>query len=210
MNITLIGHGNVGSALARRWAEAGHAITIGARDLQQEKLLRLLASHANIHAANLNESLRAAEVIVVAVPAPAVPALARELGDLSGHIVIDTTNSVFPKPEPFATGFEALQQLTGAAVAKCFNATGAENMAAPRYAIETPSPHEVPIDMFAAGSDARAKAVAMQLATDAGFVCYDFGGDDAVPLLEEVCRIWIHLAMKQGLGRGIALKLLRR
>lgn len=210
MNITLFGYGNVGGALARRWAEAGHKVTIGARDLQQEKLTQLLETHANIYAASLKESFLDAEAIVVAIPVTAVPDLARELGDLSGRVVIDTTNAVFRKPEPYATGFEALQQLTGAAVAKCFNSTGAENMADPRYLIETPAPHEVLLDMFAAGSDERAKAIAMQLATDAGFVCYDFGGDDAVPALEELCRIWIQLAMRQGLGRNIALKLLRR
>ena len=44
-------------------------------------------------------------------------------------IIIDATKSVFGKPEPFTTAFEAFQTKTKAKMAKCFNTTGFENMA---------------------------------------------------------------------------------
>ena len=44
MKITIIGHGNVGSALADRWAAKGHEIVIGARNPQDSKLEPLLAA----------------------------------------------------------------------------------------------------------------------------------------------------------------------
>ncbi len=83
---------------------------------------------------------------------------------------------------------------------KCFNSTGAENMAQPEG-----------LDMFVAGSSVRGKAAATQLALDMGFsACYDFGGDDKVALLESFALCWINLALMQGYGRNIAFKLVKR
>ena len=195
--------------LARRWVAAGHEVIIGARDLKEEKLQALLSYSDSISACSIPDSIDGTDVIVVAIPAHHTTKLCLELGDLRGRPLIDTTNSVFRKPDSFANGFEALQKLTGADVIKCFNSTGAENMAYPYYQMEGSS-DEVQADMFVAGNSARAKKIAIELAEDAGFVCYDFGGNPEVALLEELCAIWINLAMRQGLGRNIAFKLLRR
>lgn len=207
MKIAVIGHGNVGGALIKAWAKTGHDLTIGARRPADAKVKSLLNFSDNISVASVADSIKQAEVIVIAIPAQHAVDLAKQLGDLSGKVVIDTTNSVFRRPEPFRTAFEAFQKITGAEMAKCFNSTGLENMLEPEYSIGN---HKVKADMFAAGSSARAKTIALQLAEDAGFVARDFGGDQEVELLEELCRLWIHLAMKQGLGRNIAFKLMMR
>lgn len=61
------------------------------------------------------------------------------------------------------------------------------------------------------GDSSKAKAVARQLALDAGFAaCYDTGGNDRFALLEQFAFFWINLAMFQGQGREIAFKLLKR
>ena len=204
MKISIIGHGNVGGALAKAWAGSGHEIVIGARSPEDDKVISLTDSSERISATSISESIQGTDVIVIAIPAHLTADLAGDLGDLKGRIVIDTTNSVFRKPEPYQTGFEAFQKVSGARVAKCFNSTGAENMSDPVY------PGGIKADMFVAGDDEEAKSVAKTLAEDAGFECYDFGGDAQVPLLEEMCRVWINLAMSQGMGRDIAFKLLRR
>lgn len=208
MNITVIGYGNVGGTLADVWSQKGHQVTVGAKDLNDPKLKAFLEAHPKIKAQTTLQSVKDAEVIVIAIPAQFTADLAKELGSLQGKIVIDTTNSVFTKPTPYQTGFEAFQKITGAKMAKCFNSTGAENMKNPIY--HTPNGEELRADMFVAGSDPEAKKIAFQLSQDAGFETYDFGGDDKVVLLEEVCRIWIHLAMGQGLGRNMAIKILKK
>ena len=43
MQIAIIGTGNVGGALARAWARAGHRIFLGVRNLQDQKVLALTA-----------------------------------------------------------------------------------------------------------------------------------------------------------------------
>jgi predicted dinucleotide-binding enzyme len=65
--------------------------------------------------------------------------------------------------------------------------------------------------MFVAGDSAKGKEVARQLSSDLGFAkCYDFGGDDKIPLLEQVALTWVNLAIFQKEGRNIAFKVLKR
>ncbi len=203
MKIAIIGHGNVGGALAKHWANAGHQIIIGARNVKDNKVQQL-AQGENISATDIQLAAQEAEVILVATPAHIAVDLANQLGKLPGKIIIDATNAVRQKPEPYKTAFHALQDITGAELAKCFNSTGYENMKNPVYSGEG-------IDMFVAGSSTKAKEIAMQLAKDAGFgACYDFGGDDRVELLEQFALSWINLAIFQGHGRNIAFKVLKR
>jgi 8-hydroxy-5-deazaflavin:NADPH oxidoreductase len=120
-------------------------------------------------------------------------------------VIIDAMNSVRVKPEPFSNTTEALIKLTNCKdIVKCFNATGAENMANPIY-------NGKGIDMFYAGDSDKAKKVAEQLAKDIGFEnVYNFGGSDKFNLLEQFALGWINLAMMQGYGRSIAFKVLNR
>ena len=141
----------------------------------------------------------------MATPPDAIPGIAEVIGDVSNSIIIDATNSVFKKPEGYDNGLEAFKALTNAkSVVKCFNTTGFENMENPDYDGEK-------ADMFLAGGNKEAKALAEQLAKDAGFgEVYDFGGDDKVALIESFAMAWINLAIMQKYGRGMAFKVLRR
>ncbi len=119
--------------------------------------------------------------------------------------MIDTTNSIRTRPEPYATAYHAVKALGHIeSVVKCFNSTGFENMRNPVYNGEG-------IDMFMAGTDAAAMHLATQLASDLGFGhCYNFGGDDRVELLEKFALSWINLAIMQGHGRDLAFRLMKR
>lgn len=205
MKIAIIGAGNVGSALAVGWAKAGHEIILGVRNLADHDVQALVASSKSLTAQSVSEAAKNAEVILVSVPVAAIADVAQTLRESKGKIIIDATNSVFQKPGPYAHGVEAFKALTTCEdVVKCFNSTGFENMANPQYS-------EVGIDMFVAGSSARGKAVAAQLAHDLGFAqCYDFGGDDKIALLEQFALAWINLAIMQKHGRNMAFKLLWR
>ena len=204
MKIAVIGAGNVGDALAKRFANVGgHEVFIGARN-PDDKELKTIEIFDRIHVKSILEAATLAEVIVIATPAQVAVALAAQLGDLTGKILIDATNALREKPEPYATAFDAFQAMTKAECMKCFNSTGFENIQNPYY-------DNVAIDMFMAGSSTRGKALTRQLALDAGFAeCYDFGGDDKVQLLEAFAMSWINLAIMQGQGRHIAFKVLRR
>lgn len=203
MKIAIVGAGNVGGALAKNWSRKGHEVFIGSKE-PERSAAQFRSDQKNLRVQSVGQAVASSEVILVALPIPAVVSVAKDLGDLSGKVVIDATNSVFGKPEPYANGFEAFQALTKAEVVKYFNSTGFENMADPVYRGEG-------IDMFMAGDSVRAKRVAEQLSLDAGFAhCYDFGGADKVELLEQFAMSWINLATIQKQGRNIAFKVLRR
>jgi len=203
MNIAIIGTGNVGGALATNWSRKGHTILLGLKDLDSFKGKDLL-NNAGTSAHPIGEAAANASVILVAIPPTAVFDIIGQIGDVSNKVIIDATNTVRQKPEPYPTVYHCLADQTKAEIVKCFNSTGFENMLNPIYDGE-------PIDMFMAGDSAIGKSAAKQLAMDAGFgSCYDFGGADKVLLLEQFALSWINLAIMQGQGRNIAFKVVRR
>jgi predicted dinucleotide-binding enzyme len=205
MNITILGAGNVATALATRWQAAGHSVTIGVRNPASDKSQKAQAALPEIPFDSMESAVLKADVIVIATPPDAVLELKDLLNQAADKIIIDTTNAVRVRPEPYPTAYHFIKAETSAQqVVKCFNSTGFENMANPIY-------HGEGIDMFCAGDDAGAKTVARQLALDAGFsTCWDFGGGDKVELLEKFALSWINLAIMQGFGRDMAFKVVRR
>lgn len=205
MKIAIIGAGNVGGALAKQWAKVGHTILLGLRDLNSSDAKALEKFSFNISSHAIDKAIKNSEVVLFATPPEAAIAIAKHNPALKNKIVIDATNAVFKKPEPYKTAFEGIKKETGCEdVVKCFNSTGFENMENPKYG-------DAAIDMFAAGSSTKAKQIAKKLSLDAGFAeCYDFGGDDKVDLLEQFALSWINLAIMQKQGRNIAFKVLKR
>ena len=205
MKIAIIGTGNVGGALATKWAGAGHQLFLGVQDTGNFKGMALLDNpNTSVHLVNKAVSL--ADVILIATPAPAAIEVAGSLGDTKGKIIIDSMNVINGRgPENFTNTADAILANTQSAeLAKCFNTTGFNNM-------EDTSYDGLQIDAFVCGDSARAKEVAKQLAIDAGFAeCYDIGGNDKFELMEQFAWFWINLAMFQGQGREIAFKLLKR
>jgi hypothetical protein len=205
MNIAIIGTGNVGGALATRWAQKGHTIRLGVQDLQQFKgkdLLKKPGTTAHL----VQDAVYLSEVILVATPAAAAVDVARSLGDTTGKVIIDAMNIVMGRgPAGFANTAEAILANTQARdLVKCFNTTGFNNMLNPVYGDQS-------LDLFMAGDSLRGKTMARQLALDAGFgECYDIGGNDKFTLMEQFAFFWINLAMFQGQGREIGFKLLKR
>lgn len=93
MKIAIIGHGNVGGALAKAWAKAGHQIIIGARNVNDDKVQQL-AKLENFSATDIPSAAQAADVILVATPAHIAVDLANQFGKLPGKVIIDATNAV--------------------------------------------------------------------------------------------------------------------
>lgn len=204
MKIAVIGSGNVGGALAQGWAKAGHEITFGVRNKDEFKGTGLIKLK-NIAVASIPEAVKSSEVVVIAAVPQAIKSIAEAMGDVSNKVIIDAMNSVRVKPDPYSNTTEALMNLTNCKnIVKCFNTTGAENMADPVY-------QGGGIDMLYAGDSEKAKKVAEQLAKDLGFEnVYNFGGSDKFQLLEQFALSWINLAIMQGYGRSIAFKVLKR
>jgi len=205
MNITIIGSGNVGGAIAVGFRKAGHSIILGVKDPALPFKGKDLAEEYNFPFYPIQETVQKSEVIVIAAPAHFAHEIAQTLGDVKDKVIIDTMNAVMKKPAHYTNSSDAiLDNCNCTDVVKCFNTTGAENMANPHYG-------DTRLDMFVAGDSVKGKQIAVQLAKDLGFGdCFDFGGNDKFSLMEQFALCWINLAIMQKQGRNIGFKLLKR
>ncbi len=205
MKIAIIGTGNVGGALATKWAGKGHEINLGVRDVNSFKGSDLL-KNPNTKVFTIAEAVKNSDVILLSTPAPSTVEVVMSLGDTSGKIIIDAMNVVMNRgPQGYKHTTDAILDNTQTRdVVKCFNTTGYNNMLNPTYG-------NLALDAFVAGDSERGRQAAIQLAKDAGFAeCYPIGGNDKFELMEQFAWFWINLAMFQGQGREIGFKLLKR
>lgn len=205
MEIAIIGIGNVGGTLASKWSQKGHHINLGVKNSSNPKVQKLL-ENANTSAHTVEKAVENSEVIVLATPAMAAIEVAQSLGDTSNKVIIDAMNIVMGKgPKGYDNTSDAVLDNTASKnLAKCFNTTGYNNMADPKYG-------DFHIDNFVCGDSEKAKSIAVSLSKDMGFSdCYDVGGNDKFHLMEQFAWFWINLAMPQGYGREMGFKLLKR
>lgn len=210
MQITVVGTGDVGGTLGRRWAEGGHRVVFGSRQPGSETVRNLLETTGGRAVAQpLATCVRQAEVVVLAVPWFAARGTLTALGELAGKVLIDCTNPLSGDLSGLEVGPEtsAAEQIQGwapgARVVKAFSTTGYRNMARPEI-------KGMVLPDFQCGDDQDAKAVAAMLATELGFEVVDCGPLGIAHQLEQLALLWVHLAHRQRLGRDFAFKLLRR
>jgi len=215
MHIAVIGAGNVGGTLGRRWAEQGHDVVFGIRHPERgaSAVKGGGALPATATVASTRDAATGADIIVLATPWAAVAEAIKEIGSLDGRVVLDTTNPLTREmtldvgPNGESAGERVQAMAKGAKVVKVFNTTGANNMQNPMY-------DGASTVMFYAGDDTHAKSLARQLATELGFETIDAGGLTAARELERWAMLWISLAFGAGgaekLGRDFAFRLVRR
>lgn len=208
MKIGILGAGNIGGNLGRRWASKGHTIQFGVRDTGGAEVRALLKDcGGRASATDVKSAAAFGDVVLVALPWNAVPSVLGSIGNLSGKVVIDATNALKfgpdgPEPAVDTSGAQKVaEMLPGAHVIKAFNTLGAEHILDPIVGGQ-------PCDAFVCGDDTTAKATVKKLAEEIGFRALDMGGLRNARVVEHLAIAWIHLAMKAGLGRNIAFKVL--
>jgi predicted dinucleotide-binding enzyme len=90
--VAVIGTGDMGNSLGPKLAEIGYLVIYGSRDPSREKVQELVKNTApNATAKTQKEAAQSADIVVLAVPWPAMEQVAQNLGDLDGKIVIDVS-----------------------------------------------------------------------------------------------------------------------
>jgi hypothetical protein len=210
MRIAIIGTGNVGAVLGRRWAQGGHAVTFGSRRPTDADVLELVrAAGPNASVAPPAAAAASAEVVVLATPGGAAEDAVAGLGDLSGRILVDCTNPILPGLAGLSAGRDdsgaerVARAAPGAKVVKAFNTTGSANMENPIYP-------DGRLAMFVCGDDADARAVVAGLAAELGFEPVDCGPLRSARYLEPMAMVWITLAYPLKNGPDFGFAVLRR
>jgi 8-hydroxy-5-deazaflavin:NADPH oxidoreductase len=191
MDVAVIGTGFIGGILGRSLAEAGHQVVFGSRHPEDDGV----AADSSAVVRSVAAALAAADVVILAVPGPAVPELVQSQGAvLSGKLVIDATNRM---GEPVANCRAALPP--SVRYARAFNTLGGENMADPIF-------DDGPADMFFSAPESDRRTV--ETVIEGVGLRPIFVGPDEEEIVDCLFRLWVALVMKQGRGRRLALRLL--
>ena len=185
MKIAVIGAGHIGRTLGEKWKAAGHDVVYGVR------------SPGAPGTASIDDAAVSAEIVVIAVPGAAAKEIFATLGStLSGKVVIDASNDMASSPK-----LHSLDLAPDALRVRAFNTLGWENFAEPVVG-------GVQADLLYAAEEGRGRDVAERLIRDVGLRPVWLGGPDAFELCDSVTRIWFALALRRGLGRRLAFKVL--
>jgi predicted dinucleotide-binding enzyme len=198
MNVTIIGTGNMGRAIARRALAGGNEVTLVGRTREK----------AEEAAAELDGSVQVAEtveggdLVILAMYWRDVPAAIEQYADgIAGKALAETTNPVTDDYSALldldagsATAEIAKLVPDGTQVAKAFNTTFANTLTGGEVAGR-------PLDVFVAGDDGPKDAV-RQLVEGGGMRCIDAGPLDHARHLESAG--FVHMSVQGALDTGYA------
>ena len=154
-SISIIGTGNMASALAGRALAGGNAVEIIGRNATKAEELAAALGGATV---GTTGAAPAGDMVILAVPYASAAAVIRDYGNaLGGKAIVDITNPITPDLSGFLTpqGTFGAQEIAnaapaGAQVVKAFNTLPSDVVAAGSAEVR-------PLDVFIAGDDAEAK-----------------------------------------------------
>jgi predicted dinucleotide-binding enzyme len=181
MRIGIIGAGNIGGALARRFSQVGHEAVIA--NSRGPETLRDLEAETGAAAVSAHEAARGRDVVVVTIPEKNVRQLPEDLFDgVDDRVVIIDTGNYYPRQrdgridaieEGTPESVWVAQQL-GRPVVKAFNNIYAQHLRDLGRPPGSPGRIALPV----AGDDQAAKSTVVGLIDELGFDPVDAGGLD--------------------------------
>jgi 8-hydroxy-5-deazaflavin:NADPH oxidoreductase len=190
--VAVIGTGDMGDTLGPRLAGLGYRVIYGSRDPQSEKVRALVERTGNAASAAAQAAAAAtADIVVLAIPWPAMETVAQNLGDLKGKIVIDISmpfrqgKDGYPEPLMPASSAEMIQRWNpGARVVKTLATMGSGIIDEPQSAGGTVS---LPI----ASDDKAAKEKVAGIVAAMGLDPVDFGPLRMAREIETLQRVYM-------------------
>jgi len=128
MKIGIIGAGNIGGALTRRFRELGHKVSVA--NSRGPQTLAELARETGAKPVSVHEAARENDVVIVTIPQKNVPELPSDLfGGVPADVVIVDTGNYYPQQrdgriegiESGLTESRWVEQQVGRPVVKAFN-----------------------------------------------------------------------------------------
>jgi 8-hydroxy-5-deazaflavin:NADPH oxidoreductase len=178
MKIGIIGAGNIGGALARRFTELGHEVSVA--NSRGPDTLREVEAETGATAVTAHEAARGNDVVIVTIPETRVQQLPTDLLDGVGdEVVVVDTGNYYPRQrdgriDAIETGMPEstwIAQQLGRPVVKAFNNIYAQHL---RDRGRPPgSPDRIALPL--ASDDPAAKLTVMGLVEELGFDAVDAG-----------------------------------
>jgi hypothetical protein len=201
MKIAVLGAKIIGGTLARKWAQAGHQVMFGVRNVDNPETLAL-AGELGAAVGSTAAAIAFGQVVVFAIPGNAMQeTIEANASVLNGKIVIDAANRMGGGPMNSAAAFAA--HAPGARVYRAFNSLGWENFDNPMFG-------DIQADLFYCGPAGESRAAVEGLIRDVGLRPVCVGDIGQVGLVDAIGSLWFALAFGQGMGRNLAFKALTR
>jgi predicted dinucleotide-binding enzyme len=207
LKIGIIGTGDIGGALARHWAAAGHQLLISSRHPEQ---LQALAKELgpNVKVGTPREAAAFGEVVMLAVPYGATPQVGRDYAaELKGKVVLDAGNPYPGRDGDMAvrdrqrgTGVASAEYLPGTRLVRAFNAINAGPLANEGFR----KPERIGIPL--AADDPAAMKIAEQLVNDAGFDPVPVGQLSRAREFDYGTKVYVRGMTAAELRRALGLK----
>ena len=181
MKIGIIGAGNIGGTLTRRFTALGHKGFVA--NSRGPETLTDLAAETGATPVTVEQAAQAGEVVIVTIPLSNIPSLpAGLLAKTPESVVVVDTSNYYPQQrdgridgiEKGMTESRWVEQQLGRPVVKAFNTIYAEHL----YKLGRPAGSPGRIALPVAGDDPAAKAVVLRLIDELGFDGVDAGGLD--------------------------------
>ena len=207
--IALLGTGRMATTLARIWLATGHTLVLGSRRPDTART-RIGTLAEQVTVTDFAAACKDKDMIVLAVPFHAAAEVLGACGDLTGKIIVATTNPWTPGTDrlavaPDTSAAEEIAKFAkGAHVIKAMNGIFWKNLKDPLLANGTR------LSMFYCGDDDSSKSTVAELALQLGFDPIDCGPLPRARILESLALLWARLAFEQGMGTDIAITLVRR
>lgn len=204
LNLAVLGAGNIGGTLGRKWCAAGHQVAFGVSDPGGKNAQVLREDLGDkVIIGTIDEALDTQPgVVVMALPGIQMDALiTKHAAQLDGRVIIDTANRLDTGPmNSFATFHHFTPR---ASLFRAFNSLGWENFADPMF-------QGIQADLLYCGPAGEARAQVEQLISDVGLNPVCLGGVEQVGLVDSLGAIWFALVFGQGKPRYLAFKVLTR
>lgn len=195
MKIAVIGAGNIGYTLGRKWFANGHKIYYGVRDPEHGKYAHL---HESGQVSTMIDAITAARVVLLAIPGDAVSEFVDEYTQaLDGKLIVDATNNIHGGP---MNNMEILyKNTTNTQLVRAFSTLGWEN-----FANSVVNGQQV--DLFYCGHNG-ARTITEKLITDVGLRPIYLGPMEKAELVDGLTKVWFELVFELGHSRRLMLKM---
>lgn len=181
MRIGIIGAGQIGGTLTRRFTSLGHEVSVA--NSRGPQTLANLAKETGAKAVSVKEAAHAGEVVIVTIPEAHIPNLPKDLflGVPDNVVVVDTGNYYPRERDGRIAEIEAglpesrwVERKLGRPVVKAFNNIYAKHL----LDLGRPAGSPTRIALPVAGDNPAAKSIVMSLIEQLGFDAVDAGGLD--------------------------------
>jgi predicted dinucleotide-binding enzyme len=181
MRIGIIGAGNIGGTLTRRFAALGHDVFVA--NSRGPETLEELTAATGARAVTVEEAAHSGDVVIVTIPEGKISRLPPELfEEVSPSAVVIDTGNYYPRQrdgriDEIENGMPEscwVEMKLGRPVIKAFNNIYAQHLLERGKPAGTPGRVALPV----AGDDAATKAVVMRLVDELGFDPIDAAGLD--------------------------------